>query len=163
MKQNYFHICIVAGIAIVVFMLGAGCGKSTIVAPQTAPTTCVDGHASVSDSICNMGGTRPAWEHHVHEQYDSGLLVSKTIKFDTGINFIVTVSPQKTISYQNDQFTLVSSTGSLLHYTNHNLPNGDYTDIFYYPVNDSFVITSVVYSTLPGISTTDIDTLFAYW
>jgi hypothetical protein len=142
---------------------GAACDRSGNSAIVPQPTTCVDAHMSVTDSICNMAGTWSGYEHHVHTQYDSGVLVTLITRDTTGINISINVSPTKSVSYLNQAYSLVSSNDSQLHFTNHNLPNGSYVDIFYNPVKASFVVASVTNTPQAGITITDIDTLFTYW
>lgn len=150
----------IAATAVFVFLFS--CGKSTpIVAPK--PTSCLNSHKAVTDSICNMAGTRPAYEHHWHKQVDSGTVVINTNTNTTDVNFTVSVAPDKTVSYANYAYTLVSFNQFVLHYTNTNLSNGNSSDMYYYPQNDSFVIATVTIAYQSGVTTTDIDSLLSVW
>ena len=138
------------------------CGKSTQVAAPVA-TTCVNSHKTVIDSVCNMAGTRPAYEHHWHKVNDSGTVVANTNTNTNNVNFAVSVAPDKTVSFAGYAYTLVSSNTYMLHYTNTNLSTGNSSDMFYYPANDSFVIATVTTTYQPGITTTDTDSLLSVW
>ena len=157
-KRSMFSAIAVVVALVVLF----SCGKTTQVsAPK--PTSCVNSHKTVIDSICNMGGTRPAYEHHWHKQVDSGTVVSNTNTNTTDVNFTVSVAPDKIVSYANYAYMLVSSNQYMLHYTNANLTTGNSSDLYYYPQNDSFVIANVTTVYQPGITTTDIDSLLSVW
>ena len=145
----------------IVGIIAYSCGKTTpIVAPVT---TCVNAHKSIYDSVCNMAGTRPSLEHHVHFEYDSGILKIHTIHDTTNINFTISIAPDKTVSYLNYAYTLVDSNASYMHFANYNVPNSNHADIFYYQQKDSFVVATSTTTLLSQVTQTDLDTLFTYW
>ncbi len=138
------------------------CGKTTAVG-TAKPTSCVNAHKTVTDSVCNMAGTRPAYQHHWHKVVDSGAIVTNTNTNTSGVNFTVSVAPDKTVSYASYAYTLISTSASVLHYSNTNFTNGNSADLFYYPANDSFVIATVTTTYEPGVTTTEVDTLLSFW
>ena len=163
MRQSFSKKLFLTTIIFMVFVgvIIYGCGKTT--SPIiTAPTTCVNSHKTIYDSICNMNGTRPSYEHKVYFEYDSGRLVKHTVHDTTGINFTISVASDKTVSYQNYTYALIDSNGTVMHFAFHNI-NANHTDIFYYPSKDSFVVASYVTTSLPQVTQTTLDTLFTYW
>lgn len=163
MTNKNFAKLLAPGMSLLLLVaIAVSCGKSTIGNNVVAPTTCIDAHSSVTDSICNMSGSFTAHDHHYHKQVDSGTVVANTTTNTSGNSFSISVSPLKVVSYNSYAYTLVSSTGNVLHFNNANLTDGNQSDIYYYAANDSFVIANVTITYLPNITKTDIDSLFSY-
>jgi hypothetical protein len=162
MKGNIFVKVFVIFITIGASSMGiVGCDKGI---PSPVPAaTCMNRHLFLADSICNMGGVRPAYEHHLHMQEDSGKIVSKILTDTSGVYFQVVVGADKSVTYNGIAYSLIDSAHGVMHFVHYFNPTYNQTHIYYYTVNDSFLIAATQASYLPQVTTTDIDTLLGYW